>query len=73
MSAQNSARLVKKFPIACTAGFVTLASISSKAELLVGISFPSLGGGDNDVVGFDSSNPGSILFDHPIIGLAGSS
>ena len=57
MSAQNSARLVKKFLIACAAGLVALASISSKAELLVGISFPSLGGGDNDVVGFGSGNP----------------
>jgi hypothetical protein len=46
--------------------------VSAKAELLVGISFPGVGSGDNDVVGFDSSNPGSILFDHPITGLAAS-
>jgi hypothetical protein len=73
MSAPNAPRLVKEFLIACTAGLVALASISSKADLLVGISFPSLAGGDKDVVGFDTGNPGTTLFDHPIIGLAGSS
>jgi len=72
MSANVSFRFVKKSIIACTVGLFTLASVSTKAELLVGISFPSQGGGDNDVVGFDSSNPGTILFDHPIIGLSAS-
>jgi hypothetical protein len=72
MSAKKSPGLFKNFLIACTAGLFTLATLSAKAELLVGISFPSQGGGDNDVVGFDSSSPGTILFDHPIIGLASS-
>jgi hypothetical protein len=72
MSANKSFRFVKKSLIACTVGLFTVASLSTKAELLVGISFPSQGGGDNDVIGFDSSNPGTILFDHPIIGLSAS-
>ncbi len=72
MSANTSARSFKNFVVATTVGLFTLASVSSNAELLVGISFPSQGGGDNDVVGFDSSNPGTILFDHPIIGLTAS-
>jgi hypothetical protein len=72
MIANLSPRFVKKVLIACAVGVSALASISAKAELLVGISFPSLGAGDNDVVGFDSSNPGTILFDHPINGLAAS-
>jgi hypothetical protein len=45
---------------------VALASLPVKAELLVGLSFPSQGG-DNDVIVFDSSNPGTILFDHPSV------
>jgi len=72
MRANTSARSFKNFVVAATVGLFTLASVSSNAELLVGISFPSQGGGDNDVVGFDSSNPGTILFDHPIIGLTAS-
>jgi trimeric autotransporter adhesin len=72
MSAKLSPRFVKNILIAITVGLFTLASVSARAELLVGISFPSQGGGDNDVVGFDSSNPGTILFDHPIIGLSAS-
>src|SRR6476620_11783317 len=72
MSANLSPRFVKNFVIACTVGLFALASVSAKAELLIGISFPSQGGGDNDVVGFDSSNPGTILFDHPIVGLSAS-
>jgi hypothetical protein len=72
MSTNVSVRFVKKALIACTVGLFTLASVSAKAELLVGISFPSQGGGDNDVIGFDSSSPGTILFDHPIIGLSAS-
>jgi hypothetical protein len=72
MSANVSPRFVKNVLIGCTVGVFAFASISAKAELLVGISFPSLGGGDNDVVGFDSSNPGAILFDHPIVGLGAS-
>jgi hypothetical protein len=71
MSAKMSPRFIKKFLSVCTVGLFTLA-MSARAELLVGISFPSQGGGDNDVVGFDSSNPGTILFDHPIIGLSAS-
>jgi hypothetical protein len=72
MSANLSSRFVKKIIIASVAGIIALANLSAKAQLLVGISFPSQGGGDNDVVGFDASNPGAILFDHPIIGLAAS-
>jgi len=72
MSANLSPRFVKNALIACTVGLFMLASVSAKAEQLIGISFPSLGAGDNDVVGFDSSNPGAILFDHPITGLAAS-
>src|SRR5882762_9445226 len=72
MTANLAPRFVKKVLIACTVGLITLASISTNAEQLIGISFPSQGGGDNDVVGFDSSNPGAIQFDHPIIGLASS-
>jgi Domain of unknown function (DUF4394)/PEP-CTERM motif len=72
MSANLTPRFVKKFLVVCTVGLFTLASVSAKAELLVGISFPSQGGGDNDIVGFNSSNPGTILFDHPIIGLSAS-
>src|ERR1051325_569446 len=71
MSAKLSSRFVKKLLIAAV-GLFTVASISVRAEQLIGISFPSQGGGDNDVVGFDSSNPGQIQFDHPIIGLASS-
>jgi hypothetical protein len=71
MSARLSPRFVKNFLIAGILGMFVLGSMPAKAELLVGISFPSQGGGDNDVVGFDSSNPGSILFDHPIIGVVG--
>src|SRR5882724_711807 len=70
MCANKSPRFVKNLLIAGALGLFMLASISANAELLVGISFPSQGGGDNDVVGFDSSNPGTILFDHPINGLA---
>jgi hypothetical protein len=45
--------------------------MSAKAEQLVGLGFPSQGGGDNDLIGFDSSNPGAISFVHPIFGVAG--
>src|SRR5436190_2132332 len=69
MSANKSPRLVKNVVIACTVGLFALASISARADLALGISFPSQGGGDNDVVGFNTSNPGTILFDHPIIGV----
>src|SRR5689334_10887408 len=69
MNANKSPRFVKKFLIACTAGLFAAATFSAKADLAVGISFPSQGGGDNDVVGFDTSAPGTILFDHPINGL----
>jgi hypothetical protein len=69
MSAKISPRFVKNVVIACTVGLFTLASVSARADLALGISFPSQGGGDNDVVGFDTSNPGTILFDHPIIGV----
>jgi len=69
MSAKKSPRFVKSLLVLSTVGLFTLASISAKAELLVGISFPSQGGGDNDIVGFDSSSPGTIQFDHPITGL----
>src|SRR5690349_25097251 len=69
MSSKISPRLVKNVVIACTVGLFTLASTSARADLALGISFPSQGGGDNDVVGFDTSNPGAILFDHPIIGV----
>lgn len=70
MSANISVRFVKGFLVASAVGLFTLASTSAKAELLVSITFPSQGGGENDVVGFDSSNPGTILFDHPIKGVA---
>jgi len=70
MSAKTSLRFVKNLLIASAAGLLAISTLSAKAELLVGISFPSQGGGDNDIVGFDSSNPGSISFDHPINGLA---
>jgi len=43
-----------------------LASLTANAELLIGISFPSQGGGDNDVVEFDSTHPGTIIFEHPV-------
>ena len=72
MSANVSPRFVKNLLIASAVGLFMVAGISARAELLVGISFPSQGGGDNDVVGFDSSNPGAIMFDHPIIGLSAS-
>jgi uncharacterized protein DUF4394/PEP-CTERM motif-containing protein len=71
MSARLSPRLVKKLLIAAV-GVFAVASLTARAELLIGISFPSQGGGDNDVVGFDSSSPGTIQFDHPIIGLSAS-
>lgn len=72
MSANLSSRFVKKIIIASVVGVIALANLSAQAQLLVGISFPSQGGGDNDIVGFNASNPGTILFDHPIIGLAAS-
>jgi hypothetical protein len=71
MSAKKSLRFIKNFLLASTVGFLAVASLSARAELLVGISFPSQGGGDNDIVGFDSSSPGTIQFDHPITGLSG--
>jgi hypothetical protein len=37
------------------ASLLALANFPANAELLIGISFPSQGGGDNDVVGFDST------------------
>jgi hypothetical protein len=40
-----------------TGSLLALANAPANAELLIGISFPSQGGGDNDVVGFDSSDP----------------
>jgi hypothetical protein len=72
MSANTSARSFKNFVVATTVGLFAVASLSARADLAIGISFPSQGGGDNDVVGFDTSNPGAILFDHPIIGLTAS-
>jgi hypothetical protein len=69
MSAKISPGFVKNVVIACTVGLFAVASLSVRADLALGISFPSQGGGDNDVVGFDTSNPGTILFDHPIIGV----
>lgn len=71
MSAKKSPRFAKTLVISAV-GLLAMAAISAKAELAIGISFPSQGGGDNDVVGFDTSNPGMIQFDHPIIGLASS-
>ena len=71
MSANTSPRSVKNFLIASMVGLFTLANISANAELLVGVSFPSQGGAGDEVVGFNTSNPGTILFDHPITGLAG--
>ncbi len=73
ITANETPRFVKNFLIACTVGLLTVLSLSARAgDLALGISFPSQGGGDNDVIGFDTSNPGTILFDHPIIGLAAS-
>src|SRR5882724_9491095 len=71
MSAKLSPKFIKK-ALAIAIGVFAIASLSARAEQLIGISFPSQGGGDNDIVGFDSSNPGVIQFDHPIIGLAAS-
>lgn len=72
MSAKKSPQFLKTLLILGTVGLFTAASVPVKAELAIGISFPSQGGGDNDIVGFDTSNPGMIQFDHPIIGLAAS-
>jgi len=72
MSATLFSRFAKNILVAGAVGLVTIATMSAKADLAVGISFPSQGGGDNDVIGFDTSNPGTILFDHPIIGLSAS-
>jgi hypothetical protein len=36
------------------------ASLPANADLIIGISFPSQGGGDNDVIGFDSTDPETI-------------
>jgi hypothetical protein len=70
MIAKKFPRFVKKLIVLSTVGL--FAVMSAKAEQAIGISFPSQGGGDNDVIGFDTSNPGIIQFDHPIIGLAAS-
>lgn len=40
-----------------TGSILASATMPANAELLIGISFPSQGGGDNDVVGFDSNSP----------------
>jgi hypothetical protein len=40
--------------------------LPANADLAIGISFPSQGGGDNDVVAFDSTHPGTIIYQHPI-------
>lgn len=72
MSAKKSPQFVKKLLVLSTVGLFAVTALSARAEQAIGISFPSQGGGDNDVVGFDTSNPGHIQFDHPIIGLAAS-
>ena len=51
--------------VACS--LLTLATLPANADLLIGISFPSQGGGDNDVVGFDSTDPGTVIYEHPIV------
>lgn len=55
-----NARKPSDFPkiLFVTGSILASATIPANAELLIGISFPSQGGGDNDVVGFDSNNPG---------------
>jgi hypothetical protein len=64
MNAGKFSVFVKNLFVA--ASLLALASLPANAELLIGISFPSQGGGDNDVVAFDSTQPGTIIYEHPI-------
>jgi hypothetical protein len=57
MNIRDFPLLPKVLFLACP--LLALATTPTNAELLIGISFPSQGGDDNDVVGFDSNNPGN--------------
>jgi len=63
---------IKSCLAAAVAGLIALSCLPSNAQLLVGLSFPSQGGGDNDIFTIDASNPGLILQSHPLTGLQAS-
>jgi hypothetical protein len=71
MKFRKSPQMVKSCIAALTVGVMALAT-SSNAEKLVGLSFPSQGAGDNDILTFDSAAPGVIQQSHPISGLGAS-
>jgi hypothetical protein len=70
MNASKIQNFTKGCLAAVTIGAFAFAGTSANAERLVGLSFPSQGSGGDDVVTFDSSNPSTILSDHPITGVA---
>jgi hypothetical protein len=72
MKTSKIQRIISKGCLAAiTVGLVALPVTSANAaDLLVGLSFPSQGSGGDDVVTFSSANPGTILSDFGISGLA---
>ncbi len=72
MKAQLAHKFLKSCIATAVAGLVAFACLPSNAELLVGLSYPSQGAGDNDIFTIDSSAPGLILQSHPLTGLQSS-
>ena len=48
---------------------ISFACLPMHAAIIVGLSFPSSGGGDNDIFTINSSSPGLIQQSHPVTGL----
>lgn len=71
MKSRTTPQTLKSCVAAFTVGVMAFAT-SVHAEKLVGLSFPSQGAGDNDILTFDSATPGVIQQSHPLTGLSGS-
>jgi hypothetical protein len=50
-------------------GLMAFAGLNTQAAVIVGLSYPSSGGGENDIFTMDSSAPGLIQQSHPLSGL----
>jgi len=48
---------------------ITFACLPAQAAIIVGLSFPSSGGGDNDIFAINSGSPGVIQQSHPLTGM----
>jgi hypothetical protein len=63
---------LKKCLAILAVGAAAIVCLPTQAAIIVGLSYPSSGAGDNDIFTIDSSSPGSILESHPLTGLQSS-